>query len=125
MTRYRGPQTIKGDIYQGKFVRVGDKVAIGPDNDSRLSHAEIAQKERLLAGLRTLVTETPIETDAGLMSVYKGYGNRPGRIMIIHHSMTLGLPTMPEARTRSGEVLEQLSPGYQVEIEMPPSKERR
>lgn len=117
MTLYQSPDTVEGDTYQGKFVRAGDQVAIGLDNDFKQTHRDIAEQDGLLPGLRTLVTETPIEVDAGLLNVYKGYSGKPGRIIVLHHSSTLGLPATDEARTRSGVILEQLSPGYRVEVE--------
>lgn len=125
MTRYRGPKTFKDGAYQGKFVRVGDQVAIAPDNDYKMTHRDIAEKDGLLSGLHALVTETPVEADAGLIFASRGFGERPGTIRVIHRSTTLGLPTVDEARTRSGLVFEQLSPGYKIEVEMPPAKERK
>ncbi len=125
MTRYRGPKTFTEGAYQGKFVRVGEQVAIAPDKDFKMTHRDIAEKDRLLSGLHALVTESPAEADAGLLYVSRGFGERPGTIRVLHHSTTLGLPVVDEARTRSGVVFEQLSPGYEVEVEVPPAKESR
>lgn len=122
MTLYQGPDTIKGNMYQGKFVRVGDQVSIGPDNSYRDSHRDIAEEDGLLEALWDLRRQNPLDVDADAGLVYL----RRGEIKVTHHSDTLGLPVTPEARTRSGTVFEQLSPGYKVEVEMPPAaKERR
>ena len=64
-------------------------------------------------------TPDSVDADAGLVFFFGE------SIQVTHHSETLGLPATDEARTRSVTVFEQLSPGYNVEAEMPPAKEKR
>lgn len=123
MTLYSGPDSFEG-LYTGKFVRAGDQIAIGEELHApgvALNHSQLAEEDGLINALNALDSA---EQDAGIVS----FSSFTRRIMISDTSSTLRLPTDPEARIKTGEVLKRLSPGYEVKVDtrgIGGSRERR
>lgn len=109
MPEFTGPER---EVYDGKFVRVAERIFVTKPNDTVTSHKQLAQIEGILDTLQQLRGAAPIEVDGGYFWVVGS------TISIRNYSTTLGLPVPSvtlEARQRTFEVFQQKSPRYTVE----------
>lgn len=102
-----------GEIYFGKFVRIGENIFVTKPFVI-IDHVVLIKEENQTEALSKMKKESPVEVDAGLVTV-----NKSGEILLDSHSSQLHLPMKGyenEARERSGIVFQTLSPNHTVVV---------
>lgn len=111
MVEYKGPDEAVG-AYDAKFVRVGEHVSVTIPDDTSTPHVTLAREDGIFNEVVTAKVTNPEDVDGGFLMFSKL--KEGGSIRIIGSSRGLSIPTVPEARIKTGELFQKLSPGYEV-----------
>lgn len=105
----------------GKFIRVGERVYVSDPKKTQL-HDDVAREDELDGEIEKLKGEVPIEVDAGFITVSPVNVTDGGWIITLAgNSILLRLPIEPfaeQSRLRTKEVIQQLSPQCDVELDV-------
>jgi hypothetical protein len=97
-----------------KFIRMGDDVRMTPLDSIHMTHTDLAENLNWKYEIRKLIYTNPVAADAGILCIKDG---NPPQILVEGHSLGLMLPfkeTKHDARIRTMERIQQLSPDFEV-----------
>lgn len=108
MAIYRGQVLMP--VENVPFVRGKNVIAVGTERDFETSTRTIAAKHDLLPSIEIALRDEDMDADEGRIVV----DERESAIAVISDRLGTGIPRTKEDRCRTGDLIQELNPGYRV-----------